>query len=91
MAGTLRPRRFLRRRELITLSLNGREVTADASPFSPDPEVTHTDVCLSRLGDAHNGRTIFAQPCVLFPRTTRRCFFATTRGAFAWPLRTELI
>jgi len=58
LARTLRPRRFLGRRELITLSLNSREVAADASPFSPDPEVTHTDVWLSRLGDAHNGMKI---------------------------------
>jgi len=53
-----RPRRFLRRRGLITLSLNSRESPPAASPFSPDPEITQTDVWLNRLSPAHDGLKI---------------------------------
>jgi len=54
----LRPRRFLRRRGLITLSLSSHENPPIASPFSPDPEITQTDVWLNRLSPAHDGLRI---------------------------------
>ena len=53
-----RPRRFLRRRGLITLSLSGREAPPPASPLSPDPEITETDIWLHRLSPVHNGLRI---------------------------------
>ena len=58
MARTIKPRRFLRRRGLITLSLSGRETPPVASPFSPDPEITETDIWLNRLSPAHDGLKI---------------------------------
>jgi len=53
-----RPRRFLRRRGLITLSLSGREAPPLASAFSPAPEITETDIWLDRLSPAHDGLKI---------------------------------
>ena len=50
--------RFPRRRGLITLSLSGRENPRVASAFSPDPEITETEVWLSRLSPAHDGLKI---------------------------------
>ena len=58
MAGPLRPQRFLRRRGLITLSLSSRENPPVASAFSPDPEITETDVWLNQLSPAHDGLKI---------------------------------
>ena len=58
LVGLLRPRRFLRRRGLITLSLSGREKPPAASAFSTDPEITETEVWLGRLGPAHDGLKI---------------------------------
>ena len=58
MPRPLRPRRFLRRRGLITLSLSSRENPPSASPFSPDPEITQTDLWLNRLSPAHDGLRI---------------------------------
>ena len=58
MPRPLRPRRFLRRRGLITLSLSSRENPPVASPLSPDPEITQTDVWLNRLSPAHDGLRI---------------------------------
>ena len=58
MVRPARPRRFLRRRGLITLSLSGREAPPLASAFSPAPEITETDIWLSRLSPAHDGLKI---------------------------------
>ena len=58
MARPLKPRRFLRRRGLITLSLSSREIPSIASAFSPDPEITETDIWLNRLSPAHDGLKI---------------------------------
>ena len=58
MAKPLKPRRFLRRRGLITLSLSSRENSSIASAFSPDPEIKQTDVWLNRLSPAHEGLKI---------------------------------
>ena len=58
MAGATKPRRFFRRRGLITLSLSSRESPALASSLSPDPEVTETDIWLHRLSPAHEGLKI---------------------------------
>ena len=58
MAGFLRPGRFPRRRGLITLSLSSRENPPVASAFSPAPEITETEVWLSRLSPAHDGLKI---------------------------------
>jgi len=58
LARPLKPRRFLRRRGLITLSLSSRENPSSASAFSPDPEITQTDIWLSRLSPAHDGLKI---------------------------------
>jgi hypothetical protein len=58
LAVTPRPRRFLKRRGLITLSLSGRENPPIASAFSPDPEITKTEVWLGRLSPAHDGLKI---------------------------------
>jgi len=58
LAKPLKPRRFLRRRGLITLSLSSRENSSIASAFSPDPEIKQTDVWLNRLSPAHEGLKI---------------------------------
>jgi hypothetical protein len=58
LAGPPRAERFLRRRRLITLSLDGPETPFVAAPFSPDPEITETEVWLSRLSPAHEGLKI---------------------------------
>jgi hypothetical protein len=58
LAGAVRPRRFLKRRGLVTLSLSSRENPPSASAYSPDPEITHTDVWLSRLSPAYDGLKI---------------------------------
>jgi len=58
LARPLKPRRFLRRRGLITLSLSSRENSSIASAFSPDPEIKQTDVWLNRLSPAHEGLKI---------------------------------
>ena len=58
MPRPLRPRRFLKRRGLITLSLSSRENPSVASLASPDPEITQTDVWLNRLSPAHDGLRI---------------------------------
>ncbi|MGD0125273.1 MAG: metallophosphoesterase [Terriglobia bacterium] len=58
MVRPARPRRFLRRRGLITLSLSGREAPPLASAFSPAPEITETDIWLDRLSPAHDGLKI---------------------------------
>ncbi len=54
MARNPKPRRFLRRRGLITLSLSGRESEPPAAGFAPDPEITETDIWLNRLPPAYN-------------------------------------
>ena len=58
MARPLKPRRFLRRRGLITLSLSSRENPSSTSFFSPDPEITQTEIWLNRLSPAHDGLKI---------------------------------
>jgi uncharacterized protein len=58
LAKAPRPRRFLRRRGLITLSLSSRESAPAVSAFSPDPEITETDVWLKRLSPAFDGLKI---------------------------------
>ncbi len=58
MARPARPRRFLRRRGLITLSLSGRDAPPLASTLSPDPEITETDIWLHRLAPVHDGLRI---------------------------------
>ncbi len=50
--------RFLRRRGLITLSLNGREPHLATPPSGPAPEITHTDIWLRRLSPGHDGLMI---------------------------------
>lgn len=54
MAKRSKPRRFLRRRELITLSLNARESEHPPVGYAPDPEITETDIWLDRLPRAYN-------------------------------------
>lgn len=54
MVRRLRARRFLRRRGLITLSLNSRESERPPAAFSPDPEITETDIWLRRLPPAYD-------------------------------------
>jgi predicted MPP superfamily phosphohydrolase len=44
-----RTRRFLKRGELITLSLSSREPDHPPVGFAPDPEITETDIWLGRL------------------------------------------
>lgn len=51
-------RRFLKRDGLITLSLNSPEPELPPPTFSPDPEITQTDIWLRRLGTAHDGLKI---------------------------------
>jgi len=58
LAVTPKPRRFPKRRGLITLSLSSREDPPAASAFWRDPEITETDVWLSRLSPAHDGLKI---------------------------------
>jgi len=58
LAGPPRPRRFLRRRGLITLSLSSRETPPGISIFSPEPEITETEIWLHRLSHAHDGLKI---------------------------------
>ena len=58
MARATRPRRFLKRRGLITLSLSSRETSPAVSAFSPAPEITETDVWLKRLSPALDGLKI---------------------------------
>ncbi len=53
MAKGLARRRFLRR-ELTTLSLSSREAKVPPA-FSPDPEITQTEIWLHRLHPAHEG------------------------------------
>jgi predicted MPP superfamily phosphohydrolase len=47
-------RRYLRRRGLITLALNGPEADLPVA-FSRDPEITKMDIWLDRLSVAHDG------------------------------------
>ena len=54
MARRFRSRRFLRHGELITLSLSRREPEHPPVAFSPDPEITETDIWLRRLPPAYN-------------------------------------
>jgi len=54
MARRFRSRRFLRHGELITLSLSQREPERPPVAFSPDPEITETDIWLRRLPPAYN-------------------------------------
>jgi len=49
---------LLRRRGLITLSLNGREPHAAPPLSGPSPEVTQTDIWLRRLSPVHDGLKI---------------------------------
>lgn len=51
-------KRLLRRRELVTLALNTPEPDHPPSPFSPDPELTETDIWLKRLPNGFNGLRI---------------------------------
>jgi len=55
---TLSARRLLKRRGLITLALNGREPEFPPPGFSPDPEITETDIWLRRLPPAYDGLRI---------------------------------
>jgi predicted MPP superfamily phosphohydrolase len=54
MARRFSARRFLKRRGLITLALNGGEGEPHPASFAPDPEITETDIWLRRLPAAHN-------------------------------------
>jgi predicted MPP superfamily phosphohydrolase len=54
MARRFAARRFLKRRGLITLALNGGEGEPHPASFAPDPEITETDIWLRRLPAAHN-------------------------------------
>jgi len=54
----LRPRRFLRREGLITLSLTSPAPQPFPRPFTPDPEITETDIWLRRLSTPHDGLRI---------------------------------
>jgi predicted MPP superfamily phosphohydrolase len=47
--------RLLKRRELITLSLSRPESALPPQAFSPDPEITGTDIWLRRLSPAFDG------------------------------------
>ncbi|MGD1156411.1 MAG: metallophosphoesterase [Terriglobia bacterium] len=58
MARRLRPRRFLRREGLITLSLTSPAPQPFPRPFTPDPEITETDIWLRRLSTPHDGLRI---------------------------------
>jgi predicted MPP superfamily phosphohydrolase len=54
MTTQTRPRRFLRRRGLITLALNSRESEHPPAGFAPDPEITETDIWLHGLPPAYD-------------------------------------
>jgi predicted MPP superfamily phosphohydrolase len=58
VAKRIPPRRFLRRRGLITLSLNGPAPQPLPRRFTPDPEIIATDIWLRRLSTAHDGLKI---------------------------------
>jgi len=58
MARRLIARRFLKRRELITLSLSSPDPTHPPESWAPDPEITATDIWLRRLSAAHDGLKI---------------------------------
>jgi predicted MPP superfamily phosphohydrolase len=58
VAKRTRARRFLRRRGLITLSLNSLAPQPLPRRFTPDPEITATDIWLRRLNTAHDGLKI---------------------------------
>jgi hypothetical protein len=58
LAGTPKVKRFFARRGLITLSLNRRESPVLADPLAPDPEITETEIWLSRLSPSHDGLKI---------------------------------
>lgn len=58
MASRFASRRFLRRKGLITLALNKRDSESPPPAFSPDPEITETDIWLRRLPPAHEGLRI---------------------------------
>lgn len=58
MAGRTPRKRFLRREGLITLSLSASGPQHAPRPFSPDPEITATDIWLRRLSVAHDGLRI---------------------------------
>ena len=57
MARRLSARRFLKRRELITLALSSPETELPVA-FSRDPEVSKMDIWLDRLSAAHDGMRI---------------------------------
>lgn len=57
MPDLLSARRFLKRRELITLALNKPEPALPRA-LARDPEITRTDIWLNRLSAAHNGLRI---------------------------------
>jgi predicted MPP superfamily phosphohydrolase len=58
LARRTKPRRFLRREGLITLSLNGSEPRLPPTLLSPEPEVTKTDIWLRRISPALDGLKI---------------------------------
>ena len=58
MAKRFRPRRFLRRGGLITLSLDGREPRTAPYLSGPAPEITRIDIWLHRLSPAYDGLKI---------------------------------
>jgi len=58
VARRLRPRRFLKRQGLITLALSSPEPASPPPAFSPDPEITETDIWLRRLSPTHDGLRI---------------------------------
>jgi uncharacterized protein len=51
-------RRFAKRSALITLSLSNPEPIHFPPAYSPDPEITETDIWLRRLGGEHDGLKI---------------------------------
>ncbi len=58
MARRLGSGRLLKRRGLITLSLNSPKPALPPPLLSPDPEITETDIWLRRLAAAHDGLSI---------------------------------
>ncbi len=58
MAKHLLSRKIARRRGLTTLSLSSPEPAVPPAAFSPDPEVTETDIWLRHLATAHDGLKI---------------------------------
>lgn len=58
MARRFSSRRILRRRGLITLALNAQETEPAPTAYSPDPEITETDIWLRRLPPAFDGLRI---------------------------------